>query len=109
MKGWLSCFELATETKVAIVPLPPTPSTVTTKFLFVVLFSRLPPHWFIFRETTGLARKIVTLLASILIYGHEVNALQCVGLTIAVGAMIVNFLDKGKKKGELGGLSMAYS
>lgn len=48
---------------------------------------------------TGLARKIVTLLASILIYGHEVNTLQCVGLTIAVGAMVFNFLDKGKKKG----------
>lgn len=49
---------------------------------------------------TGLARKIVTLLASILIYGHEVNTLQCVGLAIAVGAMVFNFLDKGKKKGQ---------
>lgn len=37
--------------------------------------------------------------------------LQCVGLTIAVGAMIFNFLDKGKKnKGELGYLwSISYS
>eukprot|EP00903_Cladosiphon_okamuranus_P017442 g16066.t1 len=51
----------------------------------------------------GLARKIVTLLASILIYGHEVNTLQCVGLTIAVGAMVFNFVDKGKKKGKGGG------
>lgn len=42
----------------------------------------------------------MTLLASILIYGHEVNTLQCVGLAIAVGAMVFNFLDKGKKKGK---------
>ncbi|CAN0150863.1 unnamed protein product [Ectocarpus sp. 6 AP-2014] len=47
----------------------------------------------------GLARKIVTLLASILIYGHKVNLMQFVGLAIAVGAMVFNFLDKGKKKG----------
>ncbi|CAM9520860.1 unnamed protein product, partial [Ectocarpus sp. 13 AM-2016] len=47
----------------------------------------------------GLARKIVTLLASILIYGHKVNLTQFVGLAIAVGAMVFNFLDKGKKTG----------
>lgn len=41
----------------------------------------------------------MTLLASILIYGHKVNLTQFVGLAIAVGAMVFNFLDKGKKKG----------
>eukprot|EP00904_Undaria_pinnatifida_P013738 jgi/Undpi1/9495/HiC_scaffold_27.g11951.m1 len=50
----------------------------------------------------GLARKIVTLLASIFIYGHEVNMAQCAGLTLAVGAMVFNFVDKGKKGGGKG-------
>lgn len=40
----------------------------------------------------------MTLLVSIFIYRHKVNLMQCVGLAIAVGAMVFNFLDKGKKK-----------
>jgi UDP-galactose transporter B1 len=46
----------------------------------------------------GLARKIVTLLASIYIYGHKLNFVQGLGVTIAFGAMIYDFLG-GKKKG----------
>ncbi len=39
----------------------------------------------------GLARKILTLVASIVIYGHEVNFTQGCGLVLAVTAMIHNF------------------
>ncbi|KAJ1446673.1 UAA transporter [Pelagophyceae sp. CCMP2097] len=46
----------------------------------------------------GLGRKITTLLASIVIYAHSVGPEQGVGLTLAVGAMVYNFMDKGGKK-----------
>ncbi len=39
----------------------------------------------------GLARKILTLLASIVIYGHEVNFIQGSGLALAISAMIFSF------------------
>lgn len=32
----------------------------------------------------------------------QVNFMQCFGLALAVGAMIFNFVDKGKKKGGKG-------
>ncbi|CAM9595170.1 unnamed protein product [Phaeothamnion confervicola] len=51
----------------------------------------------------GLARKIMTLLASIIIYGHPVNGTQGVGLALAVSAMVINFLDRGGKKKKGGG------
>jgi solute carrier family 35 (UDP-galactose transporter), member B1 len=44
----------------------------------------------------GLARKILTLVASLVIYRHPVNAMQGVGLTLAIGAMVINFSDKGR-------------
>ena len=48
----------------------------------------------------GLSRKVTTLVASIYIYGHQLNAIQALGLVIAVGAMIMNFMGKkGKNKG----------
>jgi len=46
----------------------------------------------------GLGRKITTLVASIIIYAHPVDVEQGCGLVLAVGAMIYNFMDKGKKK-----------
>mmetsp|Transcript_42203 Transcript_42203/g.69753 ORF Transcript_42203/g.69753 Transcript_42203/m.69753 type:complete len:419 (+) Transcript_42203:126-1382(+) len=46
----------------------------------------------------GLARKIVTLITSILIYGHTVTYVQAFGLALSISAMVMNFLDKGKKK-----------
>ncbi len=39
----------------------------------------------------GLARKILTLVASILIYGHPVNLVQGCGLLFAISAMIFSF------------------
>jgi len=45
----------------------------------------------------GLARKVTTLVASIYIYGHHLNAVQFSGLVISVTAMVMNFW--GKKKG----------
>lgn len=45
----------------------------------------------------GLARKVTTLIASIYFYGHLLNSVQCTGLVISVGAMVMNFM--GKKKG----------
>ena len=48
----------------------------------------------------GLARKVTTLVASIYIYGHVLNAVQASGLVIAVAAMVMNFWGKkGKDKG----------
>mmetsp|Transcript_36012 Transcript_36012/g.46269 ORF Transcript_36012/g.46269 Transcript_36012/m.46269 type:complete len:391 (+) Transcript_36012:159-1331(+) len=47
----------------------------------------------------GLARKIVTLITSIILYGHSVSYVQAFGLMLAISAMVMNFLDKkGKKK-----------
>jgi len=45
----------------------------------------------------GLSRKVTTLVASIYFYGHSLNAVQFLGLSISVGAMVANFW--GKKKG----------
>jgi len=51
----------------------------------------------------GLARKVTTLVASIYIYGHHLNAVQTTGLVVCVGAMVMNFLGKSKKGGGHGG------
>mmetsp|Transcript_21961 Transcript_21961/g.65854 ORF Transcript_21961/g.65854 Transcript_21961/m.65854 type:complete len:363 (-) Transcript_21961:22-1110(-) len=46
----------------------------------------------------GLGRKIVTLVVSIVVYQHPVSSQQGLGLTMAIGAMVYNFADKGGKK-----------
>mmetsp|Transcript_4388 Transcript_4388/g.5067 ORF Transcript_4388/g.5067 Transcript_4388/m.5067 type:complete len:468 (-) Transcript_4388:161-1564(-) len=46
----------------------------------------------------GLARKVTTLVASIVIYGHMLTSMQVAGLITAVAAMILNFLGKTKRK-----------
>jgi solute carrier family 35 (UDP-galactose transporter), member B1 len=46
----------------------------------------------------GLARKVTTLVASIYIYGHTLNATQFAGLVISVGSMVMNFWKKKDKK-----------
>ena len=52
----------------------------------------------------GLARKVTTLVASIIIYGHSLNKIQATGLVIAIGAMVNDFFGKkGGKKGGHGG------
>jgi len=43
----------------------------------------------------GLARKILSLLLSFVLYGHTLNAFQTVGLTLSLVAMIANFYEKG--------------
>jgi len=47
----------------------------------------------------GLARKITTLLASILVYGHKLSLIQIIGLILSVGSMLMEF--SGKKKGDV--------
>jgi len=47
----------------------------------------------------GLARKVTTLVASIYIYGHHLNAVQMTGLVVCVSAMVMNFMGKADKKG----------
>lgn len=42
----------------------------------------------------GLFRKILSLLLSFVLYGHTVNAVQTVGLGLAMAAMIANFYEK---------------
>jgi solute carrier family 35 (UDP-galactose transporter), member B1 len=42
----------------------------------------------------GLARKVVTLVASIYIYGHSLNGVQTLGLVVAFAAMIGGFFEK---------------
>lgn len=46
----------------------------------------------------GLGRKILSLLLSFILYKHSLNAIQVVGLTLAVVAMVANFYEKGAKK-----------
>jgi solute carrier family 35 (UDP-galactose transporter), member B1 len=50
----------------------------------------------------GIARKITTLIVSILFFGHKLNAVQTGGLAISIAAMVYNFAQragpKGKKK-----------
>lgn len=46
----------------------------------------------------GLARKVTTLVASILFFGHSLSGLQFVGLLISVGSMVMNFWGKKNKK-----------
>jgi len=50
----------------------------------------------------GLARKMLSLLLSFILYGHTLNAFQTVGLTLSLAAMIANFYEKGggKKEGK---------
>ena len=56
----------------------------------------------------GLARKILSLLLSFVLYGHTMNAYQTVGLLLSLVAMIANFYEKGgggghgAKKAEVG-------
>jgi UDP-galactose transporter B1 len=49
----------------------------------------------------GLLRKMLSLVLSFLLYGHTMNAIQTVGLTLSVAAMIANFYEKGGKKKEV--------
>ena len=51
----------------------------------------------------GLFRKILSLLLSFILYGHQLNAFQIVGLTLSLAAMIANFYEKGGKGGGEGG------
>lgn len=39
----------------------------------------------------SLTRKVTTLTASIVIYDHELAAVQMVGLAVSLGAMMLNF------------------
>jgi UDP-galactose transporter B1 len=45
----------------------------------------------------GLGRKMLSLLLSFVLYGHTLNAIQTVGLTLSLVAMIANFYEKGGK------------
>ena len=47
----------------------------------------------------GLARKILSLLLSFVLYGHTLNAFQTVGLLLSLTAMISNFYEKGGSGG----------
>ena len=40
----------------------------------------------------SLTRKVTTLTASIIIYDHDLSGVQLLGLFIAVGAMLMNFV-----------------
>lgn len=42
----------------------------------------------------GLIRKILSLILSIFLYGHSLNAFQWVGLFVSVAAMVANFWEK---------------
>eukprot|EP01040_Poterioochromonas_malhamensis_P017181 gene17181-19689_t len=46
----------------------------------------------------GLCRKILSLVLSIILYGHTLNAFQYVGLLLSITAMIANFYERGGKK-----------
>ena len=42
----------------------------------------------------GLGRKMLSLLLSFILYGHTMNAIQTVGLSLSLVAMIANFYEK---------------
>jgi EamA domain-containing membrane protein RarD len=42
----------------------------------------------------GLIRKMLSLVLSFVLYGHTINAIQTVGLTLAIVAMVANFWEK---------------
>lgn len=42
----------------------------------------------------GLVRKILSILLSFLMYSHQLNILQSVGLVLSIGAMAANFYEK---------------
>ncbi len=46
----------------------------------------------------GLGRKMLTLLLSFLLYGHDLNGMQIVGLALSIAAMVANFFEKGGNK-----------
>eukprot|EP00522_Entomoneis_paludosa_P015588 CAMPEP_0172446722 /NCGR_PEP_ID=MMETSP1065-20121228/6263_1 /TAXON_ID=265537 /ORGANISM="Amphiprora paludosa, Strain CCMP125" /LENGTH=552 /DNA_ID=CAMNT_0013197911 /DNA_START=171 /DNA_END=1829 /DNA_ORIENTATION=+ len=46
----------------------------------------------------SLTRKVTTLTASIVIFGHGLTAMQFAGLFVSVSAMLMNFVNKKKKK-----------
>eukprot|EP01041_Mallomonas_annulata_P003499 gene3499-6965_t len=46
----------------------------------------------------GLGRKMLSLVLSFLLYGHNVNGIQTVGLALAVISMVANFYEKGGHK-----------
>eukprot|EP00981_Chlorochromonas_danica_P005372 scaffold1088_cov177-Ochromonas_danica.AAC.8 len=50
----------------------------------------------------GLGRKMLSLLLSFVLYGHQLNAFQTVGLTLSLAAMIANFYEKSGGKGKHG-------
>jgi len=45
----------------------------------------------------GLARKILSLVLSFMLYGHVMNGIQSLGLMLAIASMIANFHEKGGK------------
>lgn len=47
----------------------------------------------------GLGRKMLSLLLSFVLYGHQLNAFQTVGLVLSLTAMIANFTEKRGSKG----------
>jgi UDP-galactose transporter B1 len=48
----------------------------------------------------GLARKITTLVASIIFFGHPLSSVQFMGLVVSIASMIMNFWGKKKGKGD---------
>jgi len=46
----------------------------------------------------GLCRKMLSLILSFVLYGHTINVVQTVGLSLALLSMIANFYEKGEIK-----------
>jgi UDP-galactose transporter B1 len=42
----------------------------------------------------GLCRKMLSLVLSFVLYGHSINAIQSVGLGLAIASMLANFYEK---------------
>ncbi len=57
----------------------------------VFIFVSIAKFGALVTSVMGLARKILTLLASIIIYSHEVSFVQGCGLALAISAMIFSF------------------
>lgn len=71
---------------------------ITFLFLQVFVFITISKFGALNCALIGLARKMLSLLLSFILYGHTLNAFQTVGLALSLTAMIANFYEKGGSK-----------
>ena len=67
------------------------------------IFETISTHGSLQCSIIGLARKIFSIVASIILFGHRLNAVQTFGLMMSIAAMTFDLAEKSKKGGKKGG------